>query len=60
MVSSSETDSYIKTSELVAKIRDEFNVKIDVRTVTAWVARQTDPLPTATHAKRGQSRLFDW
>ena len=60
MVSSSETDSYIKTSELVAKIRDEFNVKIDVRTVTAWVSRQTDPLPTAFHAKRGQSRLFDW
>lgn len=52
--------AYLSTRELLDRIREVFRVTLDPRTITAWVARDRDPLPVTLRARRGQGHKYDW
>lgn len=52
--------AYLSTRELLDRIREEFQTTLDPRTITAWVARDRDPLPVTLRARRGQGHKYDW
>lgn len=60
MVSSFDSVSCLTTRELVERIRVDYGVTIDHRTITSWCSRPDNPLTPTGPALRGQTRRFDW
>ncbi|NCA72234.1 MAG: hypothetical protein EOM91_19610 [Sphingobacteriia bacterium] len=50
----------MKTAELLMRVREDYGVELDRRTVDAWCHQPENPLPQTRPAMRGQARNFDW